>query len=470
MNLVTIQDTEFRQGIKQAIERSKKYSQSVLVSEVQEIERINPFYFFAAGQKNFLGERFFWKDPEGSQILVGMGVEKSIQSEHGTERFESVEKKWKRLKETAIVLGIDDQLATGPILFGGFSFDPLKKKTNLWSKFADSLLHLPTYLLSIVDGRAFFTTNVICTQHDDLSLFDKINKERQALIALAEETGEFPIFTPIRIEEIKPEEWKNSVTKLVESFFNSDLKKVVLARELRLYFNDEVVVESVLSRLLNEQKESFIFAFESNGDCFIGATPERLVKRDGQNVYSTCLAGSIARGQTPQEDKELGQALLNDQKNLIEHQYVVEMIKEAMEQTCDSVYLPERPQLMKTKDIQHLYTPVVGKNRRGTSLLTLVDKLHPTPALGGLPKEKAVEKIREIEDLDRGFYASPIGWLDYQENGEFVVGLRSGLVQGKEATLFAGCGVVADSDAESEYTETSIKFRPMLNALGGDRK
>jgi menaquinone-specific isochorismate synthase len=123
--------------------------------------------------------------------------------------------------------------------------------------------------------------------------------------------------------------------------------------------------------------------------------------------------------------------------------------------------------LMKMKYIQHLYTPVIGRNREGTSLLHLVDRLHPTPALGGLPKQAAIEKIREIEQLDRGLYAAPVGWMDHQGNGEFAVAIRSGLIQGNEASLFAGCGIVADSNADSEYKETSIKFRPMLTALGG---
>jgi menaquinone-specific isochorismate synthase len=123
---------------------------------------------------------------------------------------------------------------------------------------------------------------------------------------------------------------------------------------------------------------------------------------------------------------------------------------------------------MKIRDIQHLYTPVIGKCHQDTSLLLLVERLHPTPALGGLPKMGAVEKIRQVEDLDRGFYSAPLGWVDYNGDGEFAVSIRSGLIQGKEASLFAGCGVVADSDAESEYLETGLKFRPMLRAIGGE--
>lgn len=468
--MVTIHDTELRQGIVTAIEKSKQLSQSILVSEVQKIEGIDPFNFFAAGRNRFLGERFFWKDPSGNQVIVGIGVVKQVQSNQATGRFDRTEIEWKQLVKDAVTCGEQIKPGTGPAIFGGFAFDPLKKKTSLWSKFSESLFHVPKYMLSFIDGEFYFTTNVFCTQHDDEELFDKVYKDRQYLLGAVFQKQNFSYPSLVKMEEIKAEEWKKSVTSLVESFTESNLKKVVVARELRLQFENTVQVEKVLTHLLEEQKESFIFAFEVNGDCFIGASPERLVKKEETRVLTTCLAGSIARGSTLEEDNLLGQNLLEDQKNLVEHQYVVDMIKEAMEETCEKVTLPDEPQLMKTKYIQHLYTPVIGQSREGTSLLDIVNRLHPTPALGGVPKEQAVTKIREIEELDRGFYAAPIGWQDSQGNGEFAVAIRSALIQGKEASLFAGCGVVADSEAESEYIETSIKFRPMLTALGGNRK
>jgi len=468
--LVTIHDTELRQGIVTAIEKSKHLSQSIMVSEVQKIEGIDPLHFFAAGRNRFLGERFFWKNPSGDQVIVGIGVAKQLQSNQATGRFDRIEVEWKQLVGNAVTCGETTIPGTGPMIFGGFAFDPLKKKTDLWSKFSDSLFHIPKYMLSFIDGECYFTTNVFCTQHDDSDLFDKVYQDRQTLLGAVIGKQEFIYPSIVKTEEIKAEEWKKSVASLVESFSDSQLKKVVVARELRLHFERAVQVEKVLTHLIEEQKESFIFAFEVNGDCFIGASPERLVKKEGTRVFSTCLAGSIARGSTLEEDQLLGQTLLEDQKNLVEHQYVVDMIKEAMEETCEDVTLPAIPQLMKTKYIQHLYTPVIGQSREGTSLLDIVNRLHPTPALGGVPKELAVTKIREVEELDRGFYAAPIGWQDSRENGEFAVAIRSALIQGDEASLFAGCGVVADSEAESEYIETSIKFRPMLTALGGKQK
>jgi menaquinone-specific isochorismate synthase len=210
-----------------------------------------------------------------------------------------------------------------------------------------------------------------------------------------------------------------------------------------------------------------VFALESEEDCFIGASPERLVKKSGKQVFSVCLAGSIARGNDAAEDESLGLELLNDPKNRIEHDYVVQMIKAAMEKVCSTYDIPTEPSLIKMKDIQHLFTPVTGSLKNSASIFSLIELLHPTPALGGYPQKQAIKKIREAEILDRGLYGAPIGWLDYQGNGEFAVSIRSALIQKNEASLFAGCGVVKDSDAESEFKETAIKFKPMLSALGG---
>ncbi|WML47229.1 isochorismate synthase [Neobacillus sp. PS3-34] len=467
--MVTIQETELKEGILLGIDRAKKMGRSILVSEVHKIDHIEPLSFFHAGREFFLGERFFWKDPSDETYIIGNGIVKQIQSDQATDRFFHVEKAWKRFIDDAIIFDAFSENGIAPLMFGGFSFDPHKQKTSLWSKFADSLFHIPKYMLSIIKGQAYLTTNTVCTHHDDLSLFHKVVSERNQLLAS---------ISPVKnsqsllngSEEIAPDTWRETVTQVVKDLKHGPLKKVVLARELRLHFETEVETENVLSRLDKEQHESFIFAFESNGDCFIGASPERLVKKAGMNIFSTCLAGSIPRGKTVEEDKTLGELLLNDQKNLIEHQYVVDMIKEALEETCQRVTLPARPQLMKIRDIQHLYTPVIGESKKDTSLLLLVERLHPTPALGGLPKKEAVDKIREVEILDRGFYAAPLGWMDYRRNGEFAVSIRSALIQGKDASLFAGCGVVADSDSDSEYLETSLKFRPMLTALGGNGK
>ncbi|MFK9095205.1 isochorismate synthase MenF [Bacillus salipaludis] len=465
--MITIQETGIKERGLVAVNHAKKLGRPILISEVHKMNTINPLSFFNIGKDRYCGERFFWKDPTDEIVLIGLGISKQIQSDQATDRFFHVESEWKSFLEDSIIFNPYTKIGVGPLMFGGFSFDPYKEKTDLWSKFADSLFHIPKYLLSIIDGETYLTTNVVITPNDDVSLFSKIIEERNQLLMTLKHNDLTKPAILLKTNEISPEKWKQSVDGVVKELTNGPLKKVVLARELRLIFNNHLEAEAVLEHLYTEQHASFIFAFESNGDCFIGASPERLVKKHGSEVYSTCLAGSISRGSTEEEDRILGQTLLNDQKNLIEHGFVVEMIREALEESCEEIILPDKPQLMKNRDIQHLYTPVIGKCNKDASLLLLVERLHPTPALGGLPKKAAVEKIRQVEVLDRGFYGAPLGWVDYKQNGEFAVSIRCGLLQGDEASLFAGCGVVADSNSESEYLETSLKFTPMLRALGG---
>lgn len=466
--LVTIQETEIIEKGRLAKNRAEELGRPILISEVHQIQNMNPLSFFNIGKELYQGERFFWKDPNDEIILVGIGISKQLQTNDVSDRFAYVEQEWKTFLKDSIVINPFSIEGVGPVIFGGFSFDPMKPKTQLWSKYMDSMFYLPKFLLSIIKGQAYFTTNIVCSQYDDDFFFQKMLDERNELLRSVQSSNS--LLPPILLEtkEIMSEEWKKSVEKVVKELSTGPLKKVVLARELRLKFENKVEPEIVLERLNRQQHESFIFAFESEGDCFIGASPERLVKKNENEIFSTCLAGSISRGETEEADRILGEQLLNDQKNLIEHQFVVDMIKEALEESCEEIILPDRPSLLKNRDIQHLYTPVIGKCTKEASLLLLVERLHPTPALGGLPKKEAVEKIRKVENLDRGFYAAPLGWMDYKGNGEFAVCIRSGLIQGKEASLFAGCGVVADSDSESEYLETGLKFRPMLRALGGN--
>lgn len=451
-----------------AVNRAKELGRPILISEVHKMDTISPLDFFNIGKEHYRGERFFWKDPTDETVLIGLGISKQIQTDQASDRFFHVEKEWEHFLADSLIFNPYKEIAVGPVMFGGFSFDPYKEKTDLWSKYADSLFHLPKYLLSIIRGQTYLTTNTVCTPDEDPYLLKKVSEERNQILNSLHRSERINSAALLETREIEPEQWKKTVDGVVKELTEGPLKKVVLARELRLVFDDQVEAEDVLNNLYLQQHESFIFAFESNGDCFIGASPERLVKKQGNEVYSTCLAGSIPRGKTEEEDRKFGQLLLSDPKNLIEHGFVVEMIKEALEESCEEIILPEQPQLMKIRDIQHLYTPVIGKCHKDASLLLLVERLHPTPALGGLPKDEAVVKIRQVETLDRGFYAGPIGWMDYRKNGEFAVSIRSGLIQGNEVSLFAGCGVVADSDSESEYLETSLKFKPMLRALGGN--
>ncbi|MFZ5944652.1 MAG: isochorismate synthase [Bacillota bacterium] len=468
--MLTAQYKVLYESLKEGIERSRETLQPVVISYVKKIKKIdNPFSFFRAGRTSFLGERIFWSEPSRNMYIVGIGHAYTIDALSPNQRFSYVKNKWQQLLKQHIIKPDFYPLiyGTGPILLGGFSFDPYKQKTGLWNKFAEGKMVLPAFMLTITDGQAWLTTNIIVDKYDCPDEKTAWLEEQKRLL-LTSQAPPSPKQNHILFQlEVSPEKWMDSVTKVTKDIRAGLVEKVVLARELRIKTKEVIQAEDVLARLLKEQPSSYIFAVESGDNCFIGASPERLVKKQENEFLSMCLAGTIARGKSVEEDEKLGNELLHDEKNLHEHLLVVQMIKNAMEEGCKEIIIPEKPTLYKVRDVQHLYTPVVGRAKDNVLLLDMVEKLHPTPALGGYPRDKALEKIREEEKLERGWYAAPIGWVDMNGDGEFAVAIRSGLFQGKWVSLFAGCGIVGDSHPESEYKETQMKFKPMLSALRG---
>ncbi|USK74591.1 isochorismate synthase [Peribacillus frigoritolerans] len=462
------EETEQFQGLASAIQKAKDLNDQVLFSHIKKIKCNNPLSFYQAGRERYAGERFFWEDPAKEITITGLGNVKKLKAASNAERYREVEKSWIKLQNDAVKTGVTDVEATGPLLFGGFSFDYETDSTLLWNQFGDNLFYIPAFMLSIVGKQAYLTTNLLCSPDDSEKLFIDMINEREAFLFESLDGNGLGANSLIMQREVEPEEWKRTVAEAVQEIKTTDLDKIVLARELRLGFEHSIDSGKVLEQLIAEQPLSYIFSLEAGGDCFVGATPERLIKKQGNEVFSTCLAGSMRRGKDEQEDVCLGEELLHDQKNLQEHQYVVSMISNAFDSVCEKVRVPAGPTLMKNRHIQHLYTPVRGISKEGVTIFEFVENLHPTPAMGGLPKEKAVVRIRELEGLERGFYAGPLGWVDTYGNGEFAVGIRSALIQNNEASLFAGCGVVEDSTPESEFRETGIKFNPMLSALGGN--
>ncbi|WP_166805834.1 isochorismate synthase MenF [Jeotgalibacillus sp. R-1-5s-1] len=456
-------------AFERAFESAEKTNKKVLYSKVMKIDTVDPLQFYEAGYSIYHGERSYWEDPKGETTLVGLGNAEIFSSEREQSRFDELHKKWQKFLKGAV---IEDRagMSTGPVLMGGFTFDPKQETAIEWSNFSKAYFHLPSFMLTVDhDGSSYLTVNIVCMEGDFAGeVWNRMQLTKEQLMNGAV-TGLQDVSVE-SIEEIRPEEWKTSLTSVVERINEGEMEKVVLARKIKVDFNNKKRSDSVLERLRDDQADSFIFSFEVADTCFIGATPERLVKKEGNEVLSTCLAGSIVRGKTIEEDEKLGQELLNDQKNLVEHEIVVRMISKNLEELCESIHVPAKPGLMKMRDIQHLYTPVKGQSDSGKTIVDFVEKLHPTPALGGTPTDKALQVIREEEDMNRGLYAAPVGWINADGDGEFAVAIRSGLLIQDYAYLYAGCGVVKDSEAESEYQETLIKFRPMLRAVGGTMK
>lgn len=461
--MLEVKETGLQSMLEKAISEAKENHTARMISMTKKVNKTNPLLFIEAGKKLSV-DRTFWSSTSENFSIAGISCAHEINAK--SNRMEEAEEAWQKLRDEAIIHNPYKTSGTGLVTMGGMSFDPLMQKTSLWKNFSHLSLTIPEMLLTQSDDNCYLTTNVKVNADDQAAeLAQRLNKmERMLLNPSIDLPGEVGIEMK---QEIDPETWKQTVTYATDYIKQNYAKKIVLARKLFVKLSDEAAVSSVLKKLIEQQPNSYVFAFERNGDCFLGASPERLVKQENDEVLSTCLAGTAPRGKTKEEDDRIAHSLLYDEKNRSEHDFVVKMIRQSMEHYCRAVNVPDKPVIYPLKNLQHLYTPVTAVLNERYSIFDIIERLHPTPALGGVPRDESLAFIREHEQLDRGWYGAPVGWMDSNRNGEFAVAIRSGLIQGDKASLFAGCGIVQDSNPDEEYKETGIKFLPMLSVLGG---
>jgi menaquinone-specific isochorismate synthase len=261
--------------------------------------------------------------------------------------------------------------------------------------------------------------------------------------------------------------WQRAVATAVARIRAGDLGKVVLARDLYAAAADDIDVRLLLAKLAARYPDCYTFSCAG----LAGATPELLIRREGLEVSSLVLAGTAPRGGSPREDDALGAALLASAKDVEEHSYAVADVRAALAPRCRELAVDPRPSLLRLANVQHLATYVHGRLTPAApavpTALRLAAELHPTAAVCGTPAGQAMELIRELEGMDRGRYAGPVGWVDGRGNGEWGIALHCAELDVPRALLFAGCGIVADSDPATELAEAQVKFRPLQDALEG---
>lgn len=237
--------------------------------------------------------------------------------------------------------------------------------------------------------------------------------------------------------------------------------KIVVSREVKLKCNALINVESIIQNLLDKNRTSFIFAYHKNRKTFLGATPELLVRKQGENIFSYALAGTIPR--ILRDDEAQKSILLNDSKNCYEHQIVLSQIVNTMKEFADEVEIG-KTSIMTLKNLHHIQTPIYARDTKRT-LIEWAKKLHPTPAMGGSPTATALRFLREHEKHERGLYAAPFGFSDPVGNGIFVAAIRSALIIGNTVFAYAGCGIIEQSECKAEYMETNNKLQTILESL-----
>jgi isochorismate synthase len=462
---------------REAARRAAQQHRSILASFTQPIERFDTIRVFTAARLAGLGACFFWEQPAEQNALIGVGAAATIET-HGSTRFTDSASARRALLNDAVVIYDHPMVpaaSSGPVLFGGFAFDPLSPRTQLWADFPDGLLTLPKILLSYTANHVTLTINRMIRATDES---EQCAKEiaasvgrLQAAVARTPMTRQAERYSELSLHNLRPApEWMAMVANMVDLIQHGAFEKVVLAREIVVKLKDAPAVfdiSATLQRLRESYPTTCVFAIQRGERFFVGATPEQLVQDQAGQIHTMALAGSARRGETEEEDARIGTELLQNEKNNSEHAIVVAMVREVLKNHCTNVHASAAPQLLKLKNVQHLQTPIAGELIPGRCMLEIVADLHPTPAVGGFPRHAALEAIRNTEQLDRGWYAAPLGWIGASGHGEFVVALRSGLIDGSTARLFAGCGIVAESDPQAEFAESGLRFQVMLRALGG---
>ncbi len=440
--------TWFDEHLREALERSRKTGHREWFAKSLSIPPISLINAFAG----YPGFGWFFSTPEGRSQL-GLGLSRDWRWQEGA-KLERMESQARRLADAG--------LPPETLVVGGQAFS----SGSAWADWPDIYIALPMVQWVQDKGQARLT--VILPIQGDLppeAYHQKLEPIWRALFG-EEGTAHPWLGQPARIESVPSrQEWMQLVEQAARDIRQERLDKVVLARQLKLIYPRTVAVPVVLENLVSQNPDATVFALRHQNHVFLGATPEVLATVKAGVVETMCLAGSAPRGLTPEEDFRLADAMMHDAKIVEEHEVVKRHVRNAVQPHTSELAMPDEPGLKKLPSVQHLFTPVRGTLSRESSIWSVVSTLHPTPAVAGYPVASATQYLAHHEPFSRGWYAGTIGWANLSGDGQWMVSLRSGLVHDTRVALYAGCGIMGDSDPESELRESDWKFNTMLSAL-----
>ena len=411
---------------------------------------------------------FCWEQPDRGFALAGLGAAHEATS-RGAGRFRDVAAEVSEVRRDALY---DEPpglpAGAGPAWLGGFAFDPDGGSTSTWASLAPGSLVLPELSLCRSGERTFLTLNAVIGPSDDGK---RVTAALSARLAGLRANEPLPLLDPhptahAEIQSARPPgEFEAAVDAATARIAASAMSKVVLAREVIVSAAAAHDPAAVFGAMRVQFPACFCFCCGTPEAAFIGASPELLVRRAGASVSTVALAGSTRRSSDPAVDDHLGEQLLRSDKDRREQRIVGERIVRTLRPHAVWVEAAAEPEIVRVANIQHLATPVIAQLAEPHSAIEMAGLLHPTPAVGGEPWDEAAPAIVELEGMDRGWYAGPVGWMDATEDGEFCVALRSALLRDRDAHLFAGVGVVAGSDPAAELAETEVKLQALLPLL-----
>ena len=409
---------------------------------------------------------FYMENPADSEAIAGAEAvwAKTFSSES---RFEETQKAINHVLDNMICIGDLGHRMAGPKFFFFHTFQDEAEES---SNFAPGTVFLPMWQVSSQGSDYFAVANLPITEESPIEfLVEKIlaaHGKFELFDYSQPQDAEFPEFKILDQKPVGEKKFEDNVSAALQYIRDGELDKLVLSRAIDFTLSEEAAPLDWLNRLREKYRECFSFSVSNGeGESFIGLTPELLLKIEKNHLQTEALAGSAPRGTSAGEDAHFASQLLSSEKDLREHQFVAESIQRRLADMGIEATLDSRTSLRVLPNVQHLCCRIEAESEKGFNFWEILRTLHPTPAVGGTPKEKVLPTISELEDHPRGLYSGTLGWADPSGEGQAVVAIRSGLVKGKQVRLYAGAGIVEGSQPELEKRETDLKLKVLLEAL-----
>ena len=466
MTLPRVETGPLQEALIQGIGKARKRGRKTVVSVVAPIDCPDPVAVAFASRRAD-DDWFCWERGDAGTAFGAVGSAEAVIS-RGPGRFREVASECAHLSGEAVLIdpeGISPR--SGPRWCGGFAFSDQGGSAAIWSSFPPARMILPDLQIEAGPDSAILTVNLVVTAASD--------PEELAAAAIGRVGGlqqvELPLLDPhpsVRPEIASahsPDRFEAAVAEAIAEIRDGNLEKVVLAREVIVRAGSAYDPAAIFGAIREGFPSCFNFCVGTPEAAFVGASPELLVRSEGRTVSTVALAGSTRRSADPAVDDHLAERLLSSDKDRGEQQMVVGQITESLRKLSVWVESAPEPEIVKVANIQHLGTPIIAQLSQPLTAIELAGLLHPTPAVGGKPWKRASALIDRVEGMDRGWYAGPVGWMEGSGDGEFCVALRSALLRDREAHLYAGVGIVADSSPADELAETEIKLDALLPLL-----
>jgi menaquinone-specific isochorismate synthase len=433
-----------------------------IVSFAQSIEVIDPLAVLQSLLKpdQF---HFYWENPSKDEAIAAYGATQYLATNSG-DRFLEGKKFIHSCLKRVIRAGNHNLSNVQPYFFSTFTFFP--KNSNDFGDFPSATIFLPHLQIIRQNNQSFLFVNFLIDKNTPVKLLvENFAQELQSINWSSRSLINSNHHQSLKYQFKSSDEFKEAVTSVLKFIATQKLRKIVLAHAIDVNLPKNFSLIESLHNLRKNHTDCYIFSTgNAEGSYFVGASPERLISIKKRQLVTDALAGSAPRGKNPTEDKYFSKQLLKSGKERREHQVVSEFI---IERLASLGLKPQKAalQLLQLSNIQHLWTPIYAQLPKNVNPLDIVNLLHPTPAVAGVPTELAFQQIKLYEKFDRSLYAAPLGWIDFNGNSEFIVGIRSALIKDNKARLYAGAGIVAGSTPEQEFAEIQLKLQSLLKVL-----